>query len=406
MTLKTRLARCLSVSLVLGLAACASSDDVDPDTLPMPVPVVDSKIELDNVWQKSVSDGVQEYYSRLKPVIAYGKVFAASRSGDIFAYDQDTGEELWQADVRETPNGFWQTFWFDDDFTARVSGMASSYEKLYLGTEDGIVIALDEATGEQAWRVKVKGEVITTPEVDAGSVFIQTSSGLVYALDAQTGEETWQTESEVPPLSLRGASSPIYSAGGVIVGGAHGKITAYLAKSGQLAWDQAVSKPTGSTELERVVDIDATPIIIGTNIYALSYGGTLMALDIRDGRIAWKREYAGFEDISYSGNTLYLVDNQSNVMAIDRRNGIELWSNAELRNRRLNAPTVQAGYIVVGDFEGYLHWLDAETGEIIGQYQADDEAYFSSGIVDKERLYIQDKAGELNVIDIKSITAE
>ncbi|WP_111976705.1 outer membrane protein assembly factor BamB [Algibacillus agarilyticus] len=384
-------------AIVLGVQGCASNDDIAD--LPAPLPVLSAPLPLTEQWDFSVSSGIDSFYSSLSPTVAYDKVFVASRSGDIYALDKSTGEQVWRADVRKVPNSFWQIFGFDDEKIARVAGgLVASYDHVYLGTEDGEVIGLNQATGEIAWRVKVKGEVVSSPVAEAGKVYVHTTAGHIFALDAQTGEQKWHTESEVPVLTLRGSSAPVFANGGIMVGGANGKLSVYLAETGQLAWEEIVATPSGSTELERVVDIDSTPLVIGRLIYSLSYGGTLTAMDYRNGSIVWKREYAGYVNMTTLGNDLYIVDKKSNILAVDRRNGVEKWSSAELINRQLTAPIIHDGRIAVGDFEGYVHWLNTETGAIEAQLLIDREGLYSPGVIDDKTLIVQASSGEISAV--------
>ncbi|AWB68214.1 outer membrane protein assembly factor BamB [Saccharobesus litoralis] len=398
MTLRLKLKSILlTAAVAMTLQGCSSSDDVA--SLPAPLPVVKNPQPVGQLWLSTDADGTDEFYSVLRPVVGYDKVFIASRSGDIYAYEKFSGDWVWASDIRKQQNSIWVTLGFDDEEIAKVAGgIVASYKKVFFGTENGEVIALDEATGKVVWRSKVKGEVLAKPAVDKGLVFVQTGSGLVYALDAETGEEKWMTESEVPVLTIRGTASPVYANGGVIVGGANGKVSVYLAETGQLAWEQAVAKPAGSTELERVVDVDATPIVLGSLIYSVSYGGKLTAMEMRNGRVVWDRDYSGFVDMVASGNELFVVDNQSNIYALDRRNGVEKWSSSELLNREITAPVIHEGKLAVGDFEGFIHWFNAETGKIEAQYLADIDGLNSSPYIERERLYVQGKSGKLSAL--------
>lgn len=385
----------------IALAGCSSNDDVDPDTLPVPLPEFTATFKPDVVWERSIGNGVDDYYSKLTPAVAYNKVFAADRDGEVKAFDKKTGDTIWSIDIRDDASDFMYIVGLKSIAPGRISGgISASYEKVYFGTENGEVIAVDEKTGDFVWRATVAGEVLSTPAVDEGKVFIQTGSGQIYALDSESGDVLWNAEGEVPPLTLRGTSSPVYEGGGVFIGGSEGKVSVYISESGQLAWQQAIAKPEGSTELERIVDVDTTPLIAGDQVYSLSYGGSLMSLDARNGRVIWKRDYAGFQDMTDYNGDIYVTDNQSAIYQIDRMSGIEGWNSNALRNRQVTAPVAQKGHVVVGDFEGYLHWFNAETGDLAAQYEVDSDGLYGQGVVDDDILYIQSRSGDLLAIAI------
>jgi outer membrane protein assembly factor BamB len=354
-------------------------------------------------WSVDVGAGIGEFYSKLKPAVAYDKVFAASRQGIVSAYDQTTGKKVWSKDFaaydEEGLTSGIRNLW-SNGVTAKIAGGVSvAYETVFFGTENGEVVALDANTGEQKWLTTVKGEVLAAPAIDAGIVLINTGSGLIVALNADDGEEIWSSESDVPPLSLRGVSSPAAVNGGAIIGTATGKLVVNILETGQTAWEQVISAATGVTELERIVDIDSEPLVVGGSIYVISYDGTLASVELRTGRVIWKREYKSFRRMSLSGSTLYLVDVNSNVYALDSRNGVELWSQGALKQRLLTGATPVGGYVVAGDKYGFLHWFDQADGKIVARLEVgdddEDEGIYHSPVVDGNILYTQTRDGKL-----------
>lgn len=367
---------------------------------------ISAQFQPEIMWEETVGDGVDYYFSRLSPSVAYDKVFAASRQGIITAFDQTTGQELWSVDLAEyrdegmlTPVSRWWT----DGVSARISGgITSAYQKIYFGTENGLVIAMDVNNGDILWQAQVKGEVLAPPAVDEGMVVVNTGAGNMHALDANTGEEQWLYESEVPALSLRGVAAPTISNGGAIVGTATGRVAVALLENGQILWEQTVAAPSGSTELERLVDIDSQTIAFGGIIYAVSFNGTLAALDLRTGRVLWKREYRSYRRMSMDGNNIYVVDDKSQIYALDRRNGIERWSQASLRDRQLTAATAVSSYVVVGDMYGFLHWIDKSTGDIVARldFGGDDEdaSVYVAPVASGNTIYAITREGDLAAI--------
>ena len=277
-------------------------------------------------------------------------------------------------------------------------GPVAGVNKVFVGSENGDLFAVEADSGELAWHGKVKGEVIAPPAIDSGFVIVNTASGALKAFNASNGEDVWQVELDVPPLTLRGTSSPTAAAGGVIVGGSNGDINVFILDKGQQGWTAALGEATGSTELERVVDIDSKPIVYGDKVYAVSSRGNLASIDLRSGRILWKRQYSSYRQLGISGNTLYLTNVKGHVYAVDRINGLEKWSNALLTNRGVTGPAVVGDYVVVGDFEGYLHWISRETGEMVARHEVDSSGIYATPTVNGDILYSQSRDGDLQAI--------
>lgn len=358
-------------------------------------------------WRESVGDGVGHYFSRLKPALGYDMLFAASRHGEIGAYDPASGDTIWSTDFAQFRDEGYLSgvskLWSSGESAKISGGLALAYERVFFGTENGDVFALDAKTGEVVWHITVPGEVLAAPAIDSNVVVVNTGSGLMYGLDANDGKQLWNYESEVPPLSLRGIASPTVSNGGAIVGTASGKLAVAIVNTGQVVWEQTIAAPSGATELERIADIDSRVLVLGGLIYTISYDGTLAAVEMRSGRVVWKREYGSYRRISIDGNSLFVTDSKSVVYALDRRNGVELWSQNNLRHRNLTAAAPVSSYIVVGDKFGFLHWLSQSTGEIVARLDVGgddiDEGIYVAPLVEGRVLYTQTRDGDLVSIE-------
>jgi len=397
--------KALSVLILMSTLLACSSTDEDISDLPAELIEFDQKFEPNVLWEKSVGDGSGDYFSRLKPIVAYDKVYSASREGDVIAFDRQTGKELWQMDLSDVHNK--RSFWDSRVSALLAGGPVAGLNKVFIGSENGKIYALDSQTGEFFWETKIKGEVINAPAVESGMVVVNSASGVIKALNADTGEEIWKIEQDVPALTLRGISTPVIASGGVLVGTSKGGVSVYLLDSGQQGWSSEIGEATGSTELERVVDVDSAPVVFGDKVYAISSRGNLAAIDLQSGRILWKRQFSSYRQLSIYRNTIFLTNTRGHVYAIDRLNGIERWSNLELANRGVTGPAIIDNYVVVGDFEGYLHWLDQETGEIVARHEVDSSGIHATPTVFDNILYSQSRDGDLQAIETpKIISAE
>lgn len=386
-----------------SLFACSSNDDEDLSTKVAELSDLENAFDVEVLWGRSVGDGVGDYFSRIKPIVAYNKVYSASRMGDVVAFDKESGKKVWSADLGDINDE--RSFW-DNRVSALVAGgPIAGLDKIFLGTENGDIFALDAATGELVWQAKIKGEIITPPAIDAGILVVNSASGLMKAFDANTGEELWKVEQDVPALTLRGISTPVIASGGVLVGSGKGEVGVYILEKGQAGWTTEVGEATGSTELERVIDVDSAPVVFGDKIYAISARGNLVAIELQSGRILWKRQYSSYRQIAVYRNDIFITNTSGHVYALNRVNGIERWSNLELTNRGVTGPVVVNKYVVVGDFEGYLHWLDQETGEIVSRYNVDSSGIHSTPTVVNEVMYSQSRDGDLQAIITPNIVS-
>ena len=268
------------------------------------------------------------------------------------------------------------------------------------------MLAFSKSNGELKWLANVTGEVIAQPVYAEGKVVVHTTRGDLIALDADTGKEIWTLTNKQPKLTLRGSATPSISQGGVVYGRADGFVAVALLADGRPLWQLPVARPHGATELDRLVDVDMQPIINNGIVYTLAYNGNLIAIDLLKGEQLWSRNYSGFKDIALSGNTLYLSDYRGYVFAVDKKSGSELWVNSQLAYRNVTGVTVANEYIVVGDGEGYLHWLNRDDGAFVAQQYLDSDGLYMQPIATSTHLYLQTRSGKLIAIEKPSLNVE
>lgn len=187
--------------------------------------------------------------------------------------------------------------------------------------------------------------------------------------------------------------------GGVLVGTATGQLSVFLLETGQQGWSVEVGEPSGTTELQRVIDVDAKPIAYGDKVYAIAARGNLVAIELRNGSIAWKRQYSSYRQISLDRNTIFLTDVKGHVYAVDRNNGLEKWSQLSLTNRGVTGPVVVGDYVVVGDTEGFLHWIDQETGEFVARFYVNGSGIYTTPVVHEDIIYVQARNGDIVAVE-------
>jgi outer membrane protein assembly factor BamB len=382
------------VLMTLTLAACSSKEK-------LVLPEVQNQISPKKVWSAQVGKGVAHYESGLRPLIHADRVYMASREGMVMAFELSSGKRLWTYDLRKddtlsTIQKLRQRFSSDN---ARIAGgISQGFGNIYFGTENGEVVALNAETGQLSWRVQVPGEVLVSPAVGDGFVVAKLGTGALVGLSSDNGEQRWIFENEQPPLTLRGTGEPVIESGGVVYGTASGRVGVLVVDRGFQAWEENIATPKGSTDLSRLVDVDAKPIVVAGTIYTIAFNGELHALELRTGQQLWKRDYASFRNMTVQGTVLYLVDSVGRIYAIDRRNGTELWSQTGLHRHFLTGPAVYKDYLVVGDNKGNLHWLDRNSGDFVARQSFDSSGFFREPVSNNEVLVISTRDGELTVL--------
>ncbi len=375
--------------LYLGLAlvaatlitGCASDEDA---YVPEPLPEIDNKFEPKTLWTNSLS-GVGEHYNKLRPAMGYGHVYAADADGDIAAYDMTSGKQVWSQETElELAGGI---------------GLGSGL--VVVGSIDGDVVTFDAKTGEKKWATKVSSEVLAPPAIGDGHIVVQTVDGKIFALSETDGGQRWFYDRVVPSLTLRGTSTPIIERGAAIASFANGKVGVFILQNGQLAWEKEISVASGRSELARMVDADTTPVTFGDTLYAANYNGNLMAVTLRTGEVEWKRDASSYQDIAVDAQLVYLVDAENVVRAFERSTGTPYWQNAQLKYRQLTAPVLFNGYLVVGDYEGYLHWIDPKTGDLHAINQVDSDGIVANPVTDGNMLVVYARSGDLEVYSAK-----
>ena len=380
----------LPVLLGLSLVACSSAPDLTPIS---PLPEVGNTLKTKTRWSSSIGKGVGEYYSQLSPVVEGDRIFAASRDGVLAAYDKETGKRQWQLRLDKLAVN-------DKQRSPRIAGgLVAAYGNLYFGSENGLVYAVNQADGELLWTQTVAGEVLAAPAVDDGKVVVHTSAGNLIALDSSSGEQQWQLRNEQPSLTLRSQATPVTAGGAVLYGRADGRLGIALLANGQPVRDTRIANPRGATELERMVDVAAKPVILGDILFTIAYNGQLTAHQLISGQELWKRQYQGSQDLSTDGRLLYISDSRSHLFAVDARSGMEVWSNTELENRQLTASVVFGDYLVAGDAQGYLYWFDSQTGVLKSLQRIDSKGLYVAPVVAGNTLYVQSRSGDLLAID-------
>ena len=340
----------LGLAALLIAAGCSKDKDVEPPATLVKFP---ETLPVKKLWGEGVGGGKKQMVLRLGlgPAIDNGIVFAASHKGEVLATQLETGRHLWVKKLKVPLS----------------AGPGAGFGMLVVGTSKGAIIALDGASGRELWRSRVNSELLSAPAIGEKVVVMRSVDGRLHGLDAHTGKELWSVEQQVPRLSLRGTATPIISKEAAISGFDNGKIMAVSLNSGDTVWDTALASPHGRTELDRLVDIDSTVHVVGENVFATGFQGRTAMLAADSGQVWWSHDMSSYRGLAADADNLYVSQSDGIVVALRQRDGSEMWRNQKLKLRRLSAPVLTSTAVVVADYQGYVHWLDKNTGELVAR---------------------------------------
>lgn len=369
---------------VVALAGCStikgwfgSKKDKGPE--PAELSEFTPSVTVGKIWSAKAGKGEGLLGVRQAPAVADGRVYAAAVKGGVQAFDLQTGAKLWS---------------YDSDL-ALSGGPGVGDGLVVVGGLEGDVVALDAATGAEKWKAKVDNEVIAAPAVGQGMAFVRSNDGRVTAFDAATGERRWFWNHEMPLLTVRGNDAPSLGPGYVFVGNDDGTVSALALADGRELWTQVIAQPDGRTELARMADVDGTPVLDGTTLYATSFKRQTLAIEAPSGRPIWAHDSGGAGRVGVAPDRVLVTDPDGIVWALDKNTGTALWSQPAMARRNLTAPAIQGDYAVVGDFEGYLHWLKLDTGELAARERTGRDPLRATPIVADGILIAQDTDGGL-----------
>ena len=414
-------ARFLGV-VVLALAAAGCSwfswvpwiGDRDKGPDPMkPADLVEftPEVRIERLWRASIGKGLGRKYLRLNPIVVANRVYAADGYGVVEAHDRFSGKRVWRSQVSPHNlarggrfSGLAGGFnFFDRADPSYVSGgVGAGGGMVLIGTTGGTVVALSATDGEQLWRAYLGSEVVSRPAFGDDAVFVQTIDGRLLALEEEDGSVRWSFDIQVPVLTLRGTASPVFENGVVYAGFANGTVSAIRTENGEPVWEHRVMLPEGRSELDRIVDVDGSPLLAGPLVYAVAYQGQLKALRRADGNALWQLDHSSYLDLAAGYGHVYVVDETDAVIAIDEQSAREVWRQEGLYRRKLSSPQAFGNYLVVGDDDGYLHVLAQSDGRFLGRQKLDGKGIRSAmSVADGGTLFVLGNSGSLQAVEIE-----
>lgn len=384
----TRMTLPFLAACVLALAGCSYipwlGGDKDPHP-PAKLTDLTAEATLNPVWSERPTKGSQGRRLFLVPAVGGGRIYVADARGAVAAVDESSGRTLWQRDTKLPFS----------------SGPDLEGDRLVLGTSSGLAVALATSDGHELWRAQMSGEILSVPRYSgAGQVVIHTLDGTIAALDGSKGTEIWRVSYPAPVLTLRGSGSPVAVQGGVLVGLAGGKLVKLDATDGAPLWESMITAPHGRSELARIADIDADPVVVGNTIFVGTYNGDLAAVDLATGSVQWRRQLSSHAGLAADSADLFVTDSEDRVWGADPVGGAGRWRQDRLKYRQLTAPALVGNAIAVGDLEGWVHLVARDNGRLLGRTRITKNPITARPVVSGGRVYVYAADGTLTALGV------
>jgi len=358
------------------VAGCGNDSAEEP---PAELVKIQTKRKVVRTWSAGLGGGSKHLRLALQPIVVDDVVYAASHGGEVYAFSAKNGKRIWAVKTKLPLS----------------AGPEVGSGLVVVGSSDGDVLALDAAKGTEVWRRSIASEILARPLAVNDLIVVRTVNGRLEALSATDGATRWSLDESVPRLTLRGTAAPVLANDRIIAGFDNGRVLAVDPRNGEVLWDTIVNAPSGRTELERLADIDAPARVSGSDVFVVGFQGRMAMLALASGQIWWARDASSYRGFALDDNAIYLTSADGVIMAMRRVDGAVLWENDTLRRRGLTAPAIDGDALVVGDFEGYVHWLDKETGEVVARHKTDGDRISNTPVASEHGIFVQTDAGQL-----------
>ena len=388
-----KLGRPLTTSVLLLLISGCSTfqewfgSEEEDATAPVELERIDAKVKLKKQWSTKVGNGQGDGFYKIIPTLVDGVLYVASSDGEVAAISAADGNRLWRVKLERPLSG----------------GIGYHDRSLYLGGADGSVLQVSANDGVVEWEAAVSGEVLAAPAVSDDWVVVQTYDGKLLGFQPGSDEPAWTFTSDVPVLTLRGTSTPILVGNNAIAGFGDGKVVAVDVNSGNVSWESRIGVPQGTSEIDRIVDIDGAMTQQGIELFVASYQGRVAALDSRTGRKLWQQNVSSVSGTHVGFGNVYVADVDGTLSAFLRTGQGVRWQNIELGYRQLSRPIPVSSYVATVDFDGFLHLLSQVDGQIVGRAKIGGDAARADMIAHSGRLIIFADNGQLLAYELETL---
>jgi outer membrane protein assembly factor BamB len=369
----------------------------------------------ERIWSIEAAKANKNERLAAAPVIADGRIFLIGPQGIVRAFDASTGKLIWDTPIKHengpkiARHGVVGKIRGGErkNFSHSLFGGGVSYDdgKLFATTGLGDVIRLDAGTGKVEWRVAPGGPLRGAPTVANGVIYVVSGDNQIYALNQKDGATQWTASGPLETAGVFGVASPAVAHSTVIAGFSSGDLDAYRYENGRVVWQDALTRTSMSTTVGDVTDIDASPVIDDTRVYAVGAGGRMVALDLVTGQRLWELNVGGISTPALGGDWLVVVGDDARLYCVQRTTGKVRWSSQlphfkhpDKKNGLIfwSGPVLAGGRLALVNSLGQLVYVSVENGKTIATVKASKVPFTLAPVVANKTMYLLDGTGRLS----------
>lgn len=310
---------------------------------------------------------------------------AITARGDRFVVAQGDGliRALSAADGRE--------IWSGNVGSKLSAGVGSDGRFAAVVTRENELVVLD--AGRPAWRKALPTPVVAAPLVAGERVFVLTLDRQVIAFDALDGRKIWELRRPGESLTLAKAGV-LTTFKDTLVAGQGARLAGIDPLKGTVRWEANVAQPRGTNEVERLADVVGPAVREGDLLCARAFQFAVGCVNAERGSPVWSRNVGGTNGVAGNAELIVAGDASDRLSAWRLSNGDLIWSGDQFLNRRLSEPVVIGKRVLVGDYEGLVHVVDAETGKTVQRLSTDGSAVVAApALIGKTALFATRNGG-------------
>lgn len=280
---------------------------------------------------------------------AANTLFAISSRGNLSAFNAEDGLIKWSK-----------------NFNVEVSSGLSGNDSIVTFTSrDGYIYCVD-FDGTLLWK-SFFGRILSPPIVLDEFMVLRRDDNLFASLDILEGNTVWNYQAPSSALSLDTQGEMIFSDGVIYSGLPNAKLIAFEAATGLLIWEATISRPKGTSDIDNLNDITSQPVIDNSLIFVVSMNGNVACLDRKTSEVLWTRPLSSFVGITDHLDEVVVVHQTDSIYSLNKLTGKSNWRNGKLKGRSLTKGIIIDDFFITGDFEGYLHIIEVNTGVLVGR---------------------------------------